>query len=136
MQPGPRGLPPSESSRPTLVGDRWMAVTGHPITVQVAGRVLESGGNAIDAGVAAALATNVGQVDMCNLGGIAPILIRPAGTQDVVSVAGIGRWSSTATADAYVGRHGSEMPPGCAASIVPGALAGWLAGLGAFGPWR
>ena len=77
MQPGPRGLPPSESSRPTLVGDRWMAVTGHPTTVQVAGRVLESGGNAIDAGVAAALATNVVQVDMCNLGGIAPILIRP-----------------------------------------------------------
>ena len=69
MQPGPIGLPPSESSRPTLVGDRWMAVTGHPLTVQVAGRVLESGGNAIDAGVAAALATNVVQVDMCNLGG-------------------------------------------------------------------
>lgn len=112
-----------------------MAVTGHPLTVQVAGRVLESGGNAIDAGVAAALATNVVQVDMCNLGGIAPILIRPAGAQDVVSVAGIGRWSSTATADAYVGRHGSEMPPGCAASIVPGALAGWLSALEAFGTW-
>ena len=89
-----------------------MAVTGHPITVQVAGRVLESGGNAIDAGVAAALATNVVQVDMCNLGGIAPILIRPAGTQEVVSVAGIGRWSSTATADAYVDAMGRRCRPG------------------------
>src|SRR3974390_3165779 len=135
MQPGPRGLPPSESSRPTLVGDRWMAVTGHPITVQVAGRVLESGGNAIDAGVAAALATNVVQVDMCNLGGIAPILIRAAGTADVVSVAGIGRWSSTATLEAYVARHGSGMAPGCAPCIVPGALAGWLAALQAYGTW-
>lgn len=135
MQPGPQGLPPSESSRPTLVGDRWMAVTGHPITVQVAGRVLEAGGNAVDAGVAAALATNVVQVDMCNLGGIAPILIRPAGAEGVVSVAGIGTWSSTATVDAYVERHGSNMPPGLAACIVPGALAGWLSALDAYGTW-
>ena len=112
-----------------------MAVTGHPMTVQVAGRVLEAGGNAVDAGVAAALATNVVQADMCNLGGIAPILIRPAGSTDVVSVAGVGRWSSTATLEAYVGRHGSEMPPGCAPSVVPGALAGWLAALGGFGSW-
>jgi gamma-glutamyltranspeptidase / glutathione hydrolase len=135
MKPGPRGLPPSESARPTLVGDRWMAVTGHPVTVQVAGRVLEAGGNAIDAGVAAALATNVVQVDMCNLGGIAPILIRAAGAQDVVSVAGIGRWSSSVTVEDYVERHGSEMAPGCAPCIVPGALAGWLAALEDFGTW-
>lgn len=135
MLPGPRGLPPSESSRPTLTGDRWMAVTGHPITVQVAGRVLEAGGNAIDAGVAAGLATNVVQVDMCNLGGIAPILIRPAGTSDVLSVAGVGWWSSTATVEAYVGRHGADMPPGCAPCVVPGALAGWLSALEAYGSW-
>ncbi|HLX88948.1 MAG TPA: gamma-glutamyltransferase [Acidimicrobiales bacterium] len=112
-----------------------MAVTGHPLTVQVAGQVLEAGGNAIDAGVAAALATNVVQVDMCNLGGIAPILIRPAGANDVVSVAGVGRWSSTATVEVYVERNGAEMPPGCAPCIVPGALAGWLSALDAFGTW-
>ena len=135
MQPGPVGLPPSESSRPTLTGDRWMAVTGHPLTVQVAARVLEAGGNAVDAGVAAALATNVVQVDMCNLGGIAPILVRPAGTRQVLSVAGVGRWSERATLEDYVARHGSAMAPGCAPCIVPGALAGWLSALDAFGTW-
>lgn len=112
-----------------------MAVTGHPLTVQVAAQVLEAGGNAVDAGVAAALATNVVQVDMCNIGGIAPILVRPAGAPGVMSVAGIGRWSSTATLEGYVGRHGTEMPPGCAPSIVPGALAGWLSALDSFGTW-
>src|ERR1700722_3126847 len=131
---GPRGLPPSESSRPTLVGDHWMAVTGHPLTVQVAARVLEAGGNAVDAGVAAGLATNVVQVDMCNLGGIAPILVRPAGSATVFSVAGVGRWSGSGTLDAYRGRYGSEMP-GCAPCIVPGALAGWLSALDRFGTW-
>ena len=132
---GPRGLPPSESSRPTLVGDHWMAVTGHPLTALVAGQVLEAGGNAIDAGVAAGLATNVVQVDMCNLAGIAPILVRPAGSSEVMSVAGVGRWSSTATVDGYLERHGAEMPPGCAASIVPGALAAWISALERFGTW-
>ncbi len=112
-----------------------MAVTGHPLTVQVAGRVLEAGGNAIDAGVAAGLATNVVQVDMCNLAGIAPILVRPAGSAGVMSVAGVGRWSSTATVQAYLEAHGTAMPPGCAACIVPGALGGWLAALEAFGTW-
>lgn len=135
IEPGPRGLPASESSRPTLVGDRWMAVTGHPLTVQVAGRVLEAGGNAVDAGVAAGLASNVVQADMCNLAGIAPILVRPAGGRDVLSVAGVGRWSSTATLDAYLARHGTAMAPGGAASVVPGALAGWLSALEHFGTW-
>ena len=89
-----------------------MAVTGHPLTVQVAARVLEAGGNAVDAGVAVGLATNVVQVDMCNLAGIAPILIRPGGTNDVMSVAGVGRWSSTATIEAFTAAHGTSMPPG------------------------
>jgi gamma-glutamyltranspeptidase/glutathione hydrolase len=112
-----------------------MAVTGHPLTALVAAQVLEAGGNAIDAGVAAGLATNVVQVDMCNLAGIAPILVRPAGSTEVMSVAGVGRWSSTATAEGYRDRHGTEMPPGCAACIVPGALAGWLSALERFGTW-
>ena len=135
MKLGPKGLPGSESSRPTLVGDRWMAVTGHPLTVQVAGRVLEAGGNAVDAGVAAGLATNVVQVDMCNLAGIAPILVREARSSEVMSVAGVGRWSSTATLDAYKARHGTDMSPGGRACIVPGALAGWLSALDHFGTW-
>lgn len=134
MQPGPRGLPPSTSSRPTLVGDHWMAVTGHPITVQVAARVLEAGGNAVDAGVAAGLATNVVQVDMCNLGGIAPILVRRAGSPEAMSIAGVGRWSSTATLEAYLERHGTEMS-GCAPCVVPGALGAWLVALDEFGTW-
>jgi gamma-glutamyltranspeptidase / glutathione hydrolase len=135
IEPGPRGLPPSESLRPTLVGDRWMAVTGHPLTAQVAGRVLEAGGNAVDAGVAAGLATNVVQVDMCNLGGIAPIVVRPAGSPEVASIAGVGRWSSTATIEAYCSRYGTTMSPGAGACIVPGALAGWLKALDEFGTW-
>ena len=41
--------------------------------------MLDRGGNAIDAGVAGGLVLNVVQPDMCNFGGVAPILVRPAG---------------------------------------------------------
>ena len=112
-----------------------MAVTGHPLTVQVAARVLEAGGNAVDAGVAAGLATNVVQVDMCNLAGIAPILVRPADSAQVMSIAGVGRWSSTATIEAFTKRHGTSMDGACAPCVVPGALAGWLSALDRFGTW-
>jgi gamma-glutamyltranspeptidase/glutathione hydrolase len=101
----------------------------------VAARVLEAGGNAVDAGVAAGLATNVVQVDMCSLAGIAPILVRPAGSAGVMSIAGVGRWSATATVAAYTACHGTAMAPGCGPSVVPGALAGWLSALDRFGSW-
>ena len=61
---------------------------GHHLAAQAAARVLESGGNAVDAGVAGGLVLNVVQPDMCNFGGVAPILVRPAGGDAVWSVAG------------------------------------------------
>jgi gamma-glutamyltranspeptidase/glutathione hydrolase len=47
---------------------------------QIMASVLERGGTAIDAGVAGGLACAVLNSDMCNLGGIAPTLVRPAGS--------------------------------------------------------
>ncbi len=52
-----------------------------------------------------------------------------------MSVAGVGRWSETATMAAYTARHGTTMDPGAAPCIVPGALAGWLSALEHFGTW-
>src|SRR5260370_9231325 len=94
------------------MGDHWMAVTGHPLTALVAAQVLEAGGNAIDAGVAAGLATNVVQVDMCNLAGIAPILVPPARSTEVMSLAGVGRGSPTATPEGHPRPPRTATPPG------------------------
>lgn len=95
-------VPPSESSRPTLVGDRFMVSAGHPIVAQVAARALDQGGNAIDAGVAGGLASNVVQADVANFGGIAPLLVRCSGSSTVWSVSGVGTWSRTVTLPAFV----------------------------------
>ena len=114
------------SVRPLLLGERFAVSTGHPLTVQVAVSVLEAGGNAIDAGVAAGLAANVVQPDACTLGGIAPITVRSAGSDRIWSVDGVGSWGREVTLDAYLERYGDRMPRGMATAIVPGAIGAWI----------
>jgi gamma-glutamyltranspeptidase / glutathione hydrolase len=133
--PTPALWPPPESMRPTLIGSHYMVSAGHPLVAEVGARAFEQGANAIDAGVAAGIAANVVQVDMCNFGGVAPILVRVAGQQDVWSVAGLGHWGSAATVEAHRERHRGDMPAGGPCAIVPGAPAAWVAALRRFGTW-
>ena len=132
MHYGPLAYPPTTTSRPTAYGARWSVVAGHPLTTDAAAQIFEAGGNAVDAGVAAGLASQVVQVDMCNLGGIAPMLVRRPG-EVPVAIAGVGRWSTTASIRAMLDRFGPQMPLGGAPSIVPGALAAWVRALADFG---
>ncbi|WP_375386139.1 gamma-glutamyltransferase family protein [uncultured Microbacterium sp.] len=128
-------FPPADAMRPTLYGEKWSVVAGHPLVTEVAASVLRRGGNATDAGVAGGFACHVVQVDMANLGGIAPILVREARSHRVFSVAGVGTWGRTATLEAVRTRFGDHLPLGGAPSIVPGAVAGWIAALTRFGTW-
>jgi gamma-glutamyltranspeptidase / glutathione hydrolase len=129
----PNVFPPPESMRPTLIGERYMISAGHPLVAQVAARILEQGGTAIDAGVAAGLASNVVQSDMCNLGGVAPILLRLAGDSRVWSISGVGVWSREASIERFRARYPDDMPLGAPCSIVPAALDAWIAALSRFG---
>jgi len=129
----PGSYPSPEAMRPTLVGESWSVVAGHPQTAQVAAKIFEAGGNAVDAGVAAGIASNVVQVDMSNFGGIAPILVRPANSEVAYSVAGIGRWSRSSSLDQLLDRYGGNLPLEGAPAIVPGAPAGWIRALREFG---
>lgn len=133
--PTPEAFPPPESLRPTLVGERYMVAAGHPLVAQVAAQVFERGGNAVDAGVAAGLASNVVQSDQCNLGGVAPIVVKPAGDGTVHSVAGCGWWGASATIETFTARYGDDMPLGAPVGIVPAALSAWVRALQRFGTW-
>lgn len=129
----PGMYPPPAAMRPTLVGEKWSVVAGHPLVAQVAADVFEAGGNAVDAGVAAGIASNVVQVDMANFGGIAPILVRPSGSEDSWSIAGVGRWSHLASLEHMRDRYHGSLPLDGAPAIVPGAPAAWLTALERFG---
>lgn len=133
--PTPELWPPPESMRPTLIGERYMVSAGHPLVADVACRVFERGGNAIDAGVAAGLAANVVQADMCNLGGVAPLLVRTGDSDRVWSVGGLGGWGKEATLEAHLERFGGDIPAGSGCAVVPAAAAAWIAALRRFGNW-
>lgn len=129
----PGTYPPPLALRPDLTGESFAVVAGHPLVSMVAYDIFRAGGNAIDAGVAAGIASNVVQVDMANFGGIAPILVRPAEHHEVWSIAGVGRWSTTATLEAMLSRYGGSLPLGGAPAVVPAAPAAWLQALSCFG---
>ena len=133
--PTPCVFPPPESMRPTIVGRDFVVAAGHPLVAQVMADVLERGGSAVDAGVAGGLASNVAQVDMCNLGGIAPIVVRPAGSDQVWSIPGVGVWGREVSLEAFRARYGDDIPLGSAGGIVPAAFGAWIAALERFGSW-
>jgi gamma-glutamyltranspeptidase/glutathione hydrolase len=114
------------SSRPLLFGSRHMVSSGHPLASVVALRVLEAGGTAVDAGVAAGFALNVVQPDMANLGGVAPVMVYRAATREVRTVSGIGPWPSAATREAVARAGNGRIPAGPGRWVVPAAVDAWL----------
>jgi gamma-glutamyltranspeptidase/glutathione hydrolase len=55
-------------------------------------RVLDAGGNAVDAGVTAAMALAVLQPDVVSFAGVAPTLIYLHEEGRIISLAGLGYW--------------------------------------------
>ncbi|HEY0337542.1 MAG TPA: gamma-glutamyltransferase family protein, partial [Burkholderiales bacterium] len=60
------------SKRMTIMGTRHIVSAGHYLAAHAGFEILEAGGNAIDAGVAAGIAIDVLQTDKVNFGGVAP----------------------------------------------------------------
>ncbi len=80
------------SYRPAIRGRKQMVVSGHNLASQAAMRVLDKGGNAIDAGVAAGLCLAVLQSDMVNFAGVAPMMIYLSKTGMTTTIDGLGVW--------------------------------------------
>ncbi len=117
-----------ESRRPTLYGRRHAVSSGHYLASAAGFAVLEAGGNAVDAGVAAGLALGVICADEVNIAGVAPILIRePSGA--AVSIAGLGHWPASVPPDLFMRRFGGELPEGIHQTVVPAAPDAWITAL-------
>src|SRR6185369_16883230 len=102
----------TQTFRPTLMGTRHMAVAGHYGAAHAAFAVLEAGGNAIDAGVAAGIALGVLQCDLVNVAGVAPILVYEARTGKVHEIAGLGHWPRLLDPDVFRRDHDGRIPQG------------------------
>lgn len=71
--------PEADTFRPVVRGKRGAVAAGCPLTAEAGMRLLQQGGNAVDAGCAAILAGSVIEFSHFSFGGEVPILIKPSG---------------------------------------------------------
>src|SRR3989449_10547704 len=122
QQKAPAHTPTSTTQ---VIGPRWAVAAGHALASEAAARVLGAGGNAIDAGVAAGICLGVVHPDMVSFAGVAPILVHVARTGETWQVSGVGPYPRASTAEYFQKRHGGQIPPGLARTVVPAAPDAW-----------
>jgi gamma-glutamyltranspeptidase/glutathione hydrolase len=94
-------------------------------------RILQSGGNAIDAAVATAAALNVAEPYMSGIGGSGYMLLYTAKDRVMRVLDYVGPSSRHASLDAFSTEH--EKNYGAKAPLVPTAAAGWLTAHAGYG---
>lgn len=123
----------SASWRPTVAGNHYAVSSGHSLATAAAMRVLDAGGNAIDAGVTAAMALAVLQPDVVSFAGVAPTLVYLKAERKVISLAGLGYWPAATDVARLRAVGGKSVPEGILRQIVPAAPATHIAALQRFG---
>src|SRR5713101_4107127 len=93
----------AQTFRPVVRGIRGVVAGGHPLSVEAGLRILQKGGNAVDAGVATILAASVIEFSHFSFGGEVPILIKLRG-KEVSVVEGMGTAPAKATREFFVNR--------------------------------
>jgi gamma-glutamyltranspeptidase/glutathione hydrolase len=96
-------------------------------------RILEMGGNAIDAGVAAGMCINVLQPDMTNIGGVAPIVLYDATEGAAHTISGLGTYPAAISREFYISKCNGDIPPGVLRSVMPSAIDAWMTALRLYG---
>jgi gamma-glutamyltranspeptidase / glutathione hydrolase len=138
--------------KPQVMGRRGVVAGGHPLVVEAGMRMLQKGGNAVDAGVGTVFAAGVVEQASCGLGGEAPILIKLKG-KTAVAIDGTGVAPALATAEFFrklpaddprrgpfpvmiAGKNGIIPAYGPLSAIVPGMIDGLLVALKECGTMR
>lgn len=119
--------------RAVIDAEKFAIAAGHDLATQAGMEILENGGNAVDAGVAAGIALGVLHSDLVNFAGVAPIMIRMADTGEVITIDGLGVWPEAASVDFFEKHYDGAMPTGIHRTVVPAAPAAWIAALSKFG---
>lgn len=89
------------TQKPLFVGQEYAIVTGTPWSTQAGLNVLQKGGTACDAAVAALLTLNVTHGEASSFPGVAPLLYYNAQTQQVKSYIGAGKAPMAATLEKF-----------------------------------
>jgi gamma-glutamyltranspeptidase/glutathione hydrolase len=87
----------ADTMRPEILGTHGIVAAGRHYSVSAGVRILEQGGNAIDAGVATVLAASVVEISHFGFGGEAPTMIFDAKTKEIIVINGQGPAPKAAT---------------------------------------
>ncbi|HUG14345.1 MAG TPA: gamma-glutamyltransferase family protein [Thermomicrobiales bacterium] len=121
------------SHRPPIQARHAALASGHYLATEAGMRMFRRGGNAIDAGVAAGICIDVLLPDLCNFGGVAPIIVFHKQSGDLVSISGLGNWGRSASMEHFLENEYGDIPVGVKRSVVPGAPDAWLTALARYG---
>jgi gamma-glutamyltranspeptidase/glutathione hydrolase len=115
------------TTRPELIGTFGMVASTHWLASAVGMSILEKGGNAFDAAVAAGFALQVVEPHLNGPGGEVPILLAKAGARSVTAICGQGTAPAAATIKAFKAL-GLDVVPGngLLSATIPGAFDAWL----------
>jgi len=137
----PVARPHADTFRPVVRGKRGAVTAGHPLAAEAGIRLLQQGGNAVDAGCAAILAGSVIEFSHFSFGGEVPIIIkRSNGPVAVINGQGIAPQLATRQffLDEAKKNQKEKVPPfipssGILPATVPGVLDAVVTALDRFG---
>ncbi len=125
------------TTRPELKGTFGMVSSTHWLAAQCGMAVLEHGGNAFDAAVAAGFVLQVVEPHLNGLGGEVPIVLWDVARARPEVICGQGPVPRSASIDSIRALGLEDVPgTGLLAACVPGAFGGWMTLLRDHGTWR
>jgi len=125
---------PTFTTRPVVMGKRGVVTSGHYLASAAGFRIMEQGGNAIDAAAAMCFCLNLLEPQSNGLGGEVPTLIYSARQGKPFAISGMGWSPKTFTID-WCRKHGIDLIPGDGylPACVPAVVDTWATAVARFG---
>ncbi len=110
--------------RSAVYATEGLCATSHPLAAKVAIDTLQAGGNAVDAAIAGAVLLGLCEPAMTGIGGDCFVLVKPAGSEEIVALNGSGRAPAALSGAELRAKGHTKMPVFCdpAAVTIPGAV--------------
>ena len=122
------------TTRPVIMGTRGVVTSGHYLATAAGFRIMEQGGNAVDAAAAMCFCLNVLEPQSNGIGGEAPTLVYSARERKTFAISGMG-WSPKAFTIDWCREHGIGLIPGDGylPACVPAVVDTWATAVARFG---
>jgi len=122
------------TTRPVIRATRGVVTSGHYLATAAGFRIMEQGGNAVDAAAAMCFCLNLLEPHQNGLGGEVPVLIYPAKEGKPFAISGMG-WSPQAFTLEWCREHAIDLIPGDGylPACVPAVVDTWATAVARFG---